>query len=339
MKAVVWVEKGKIEIQERPVPARRPDEVLIRVKSTGICGSDITIINGKHPRAKAPLILGHEFMGIVEEIGPGGDGTLKAGDRVVVEPLLSCGVCRPCLRGNEHVCEHLRLLGVETDGAFTRYVSVPRKRVYPLPDRVPDEAGAIVEPMAVAIHSVTAGTPEADDTVVIVGAGPIGIMAAETAAALGVRKVCLFEVNPFRISLAESLGLTVFDSREHDMVETAMSYTEGKGADILIDAAGISALVDSFIPMTAIKGRIMMTALHKVPAPLLFRELSYKEISIIGTRIYARGDYETALELLRTGRMDIRPLVTHTFPMSEAVSAFDTAMTDPEACKIVINQE
>jgi len=338
MKAIVWQAKNTIAIQDVPVPQAGKDEILVNVGCTGICGSDVMIISGKHPRAKTPLILGHEFMGTISALHEDKDTSLSIGQRVVVEPLLACKTCRPCKAGYEHVCESLRLLGVETDGGFAELVNVPLERVYALPDFISDEEAAIIEPLAVAVHAVDYGNPKKEDSVVILGAGPIGLLIAEVVRAAGVSRLWLCEMNPYRLEMARNLGFETVDVSKTDTVQTILELTDGHGADVTFEAAGVPATGGQIIPITGIKGRIVMTAIHKKPCEVLFQQLAYREQTILGTRIYAQGNFRKAISLVSEGKVELKPLITHTFSMEDALEAFELALRGGNFCKIVIKQ-
>lgn len=348
MRALVWKsrEAGDIAVIDAPEPLPGTGEALVRVGSAGICGSDLTIVSGKHPRAKPPLILGHEFMGRVERVA-GADNPsvaaraadasrpLEPGTRVVVEPLLSCKTCRPCRGGHEHVCERLRLLGVEADGGFAELVKAPAEKVYPIPDSLSDEEAAIVEPLAVAVHAVSCGEPKAGDTAVVVGGGPVGVLIAQVLRARGVERLWVFEVDSFRLSLARELGFEGIDPGGAEPVDEVLKRTGGRGADITFDAAGVPATGGLLIPMTGIMGRIVMVALHKKPCEVWFRDLAYREQKILGTRIYAKGDFAAALGLLAGGKVSLKPLVSAVYGLGDAAKAFERARGG-SVCKVLI---
>jgi len=336
MRAYVWKNTDVAEVQDMPVPVPEKDQALIRVGVGGICGSDLTIISGKHPRAKAPLILGHEFMGRVERLPEAYSGALRPGQRVTVEPLLACGTCRPCRGGNRHVCRNLRLLGVETHGGFAEFAAAPVNKVFPLADSVSDREGAMIEPLAVAVHGVDAGKPSPGDSIVVFGAGPIGLLCALVARTWGDHRVLLFERDGERIARARNLGLEVVDSSAADPVEAVMDFTGGEGADVTIDAAGVPAVGSLLIPVTGIKGRIVVVALHKSPCEVFFRQLSYGEQTILGTRIYAAGDFARALRLVEEKRIDLSGINSHSFPWSGIQEAFRVARDPSASCKVLV---
>lgn len=336
MKALIWDRDGGLKTVERELPNLGADDALVRVEAVGICGSDITIKNGHHPRAKAPLILGHEFCGTIVSLPSSGLPGFVSGDRVVIEPLVSCGHCTPCLNGFEHVCESLKLLGVETDGGFAHFARVPKKCIHRLPASISAIEGAVMEPFAVGVHSVNSAKMKSGDKVAIFGAGPIGLMIGLASRAAGNEPRAIFEISEFRRKLAEQLGFNTVNSAAEDVVAKSMELTGGKGFDIVFDAAGVPPVGEQLLQVTAIKGKVMMTALYKKPCSMLFRDLSYREQEIHGLRIYARGDFAQAIDLVAAGKVDLKPLVTGVYPFSDVQTAFNSAETGKETCKIVV---
>lgn len=336
MKALIWDVDGGLKTVERNLPPPGNDDAVVRVEAVGICGSDITIKNAHHPRAKAPLILGHEFSGTLEQMPTSGLPGFTTGDRVVIEPLLSCGHCTPCLNGFGHVCESLKLLGVETDGGFAQYARVPKHCIHKLPEPISFVEGAIIEPFAVGVHSVNAASIRQGDKVAIFGAGPIGLMIALASRAAGHEPSMIFEISEYRRDLAERLGFKTVNSAEIDVLARSMEITDGKGFDVVFDAAGVPPVGELLLSVAAIKGRVMMTALYKKSCAMFFRDLSYREQEIRGIRIYANGDFAQAIQLVANGTVDLKPLVTGVFPFAEVQDAFATAETGKETCKIVV---
>ena len=193
MRAALWLGKEQVAVRVVPRPAVGPGQALIRVAYAGICGTDLMIYLGKHPRAKAPLIMSHEFCGVIAEA----DGeAYPAGAPVTVNPLLTCGQCYPCRHGLSHVCERLGLLGIDADGGFAEYALAPLHTVRPLPPGLPLVEAALIEPLAVAVHAVRASDLKVGDTVAVLGAGPIGIMVAQVARLGGARRVLISERSP-----------------------------------------------------------------------------------------------------------------------------------------------
>lgn len=339
MKAVVWRAVDEIALEEIPEP-ERGDLPIVKVSYTGICGSDITIKSGKHPRARTPLVLGHEFSGTIDYVPPGLTQQLTVGTRVVVNPLISCKTCRPCRSGDEHVCASLKLLGVEhSPGAFTGRLAVPQaERIHPLPDSVSDQEAALIEPLAVAVHAVDYAQLVHGETALVLGAGPIGLLVAQVARAAGATRLFVVETEPVRRQRAERMGFAVIDGSQRDVVERVLALTDRAGVDVTFDAAGVPATASQVIPLTGIKGRIVMVAIHKKSAEVAFRDLAYRELRILGTRIYARKDFPAAIELVAKKKVDVKSLITHVLPMRDALRAFDIAQGEKQACKVLVEQ-
>jgi (R,R)-butanediol dehydrogenase / meso-butanediol dehydrogenase / diacetyl reductase len=338
MKALVWTDIDKVEIRDVPPPELKENEAIIKVGCTSICGSDLTIVSGKHPRAHTPLILGHEFMGTIYSFHKEAPKGFSLGQRVVVEPLISCKVCKQCRSGNEHVCKNLKLIGVEIDGGFTEYVRVPIDKIYPINDSVTEEEGALIEPLSVAVHAVNYANLEKDDTVAIIGGGPIGLLIAQVVRAHGFSKIWIAEISPFRLKLAQDLGFKVIDTKEYELLDRILKFTDGEGVNVTFDAAGVPFSCGNVIPMTSIKGRIVMTAIHHEPCEIMFQQLSYREEVILGTRIYAKGDFQQAISLVKDKKVDLKKIITHVFSMENAVEAFRIAKNKEESCKVVVKQ-
>lgn len=336
MKAIVWEDRDTVAVRSIGEPSPDVDEFLIRVTYASICGSDITIVSGKHPRARPPLVLGHEFAGVVAAVPKGLETGFAVGTRVSVEPLLSCRECRMCRAGHEHICVNLRLLGVETDGGFAEFVTVPQGRVYLLPETISDETAALIEPLSVAVHAVDLAQVMHDDFVAIMGAGPIGLLIAQSVRAAGAEKVWLFERDTFRLNLARSLGFDAIDIRKTDAVQSVLELTDGFGADVAFDAAGAQDTAAQVIQLAGPKGRVVMVAIHKKPCEVDLKPLVYGEQAMLGSRIYAKGDFPKAIELVAKKKVQLEPLVTHVFDIADGEEALDVARRGTDCCKILI---
>jgi 2-desacetyl-2-hydroxyethyl bacteriochlorophyllide A dehydrogenase len=235
------------------------------------------------------------------------------------------------------VCEKLQLLGVETDGGFAGYFTAPLRRLYPAPENVSVWDAALAEPLAVAVHAVNTGDPRPGDCAVIIGAGPIGLLIAQVLRAKGVTPFWISELDEGRLDRARKLGFQVIDAKAENPVDKVRELTGGHGADITFDAAGVPPVGPQLVPITAILGRIVMVALHKKPCEVFFRQLSYGEQSIRGVRIYAQGDFAEGLRLMARGAVDVHPLVSHTFEMTDYEKAFAVAADGAKSCKVLIH--
>ena len=243
MKAAVFMGKEKLEVREVDVPEITEEEALIRVKFAGICGTDIHIFAGKHPRVKAPLIMGHEFSGEIAKIETKRRKDFKKGNRVVAEPLISCGECFACKSGFAHVCQKLGLYGIDKDGAFAQYVKIPVDKLFKIPLNINFDVAALIEPIAVAVHAVRTSSLKMGDIVCVQGGGPIGLLTALVAKLSGSANVIICEKQPFRIKLAKGFGLQVIDVNDKDPVAEILKLTRGRGADVVFEAAGFPPTV------------------------------------------------------------------------------------------------
>lgn len=334
MKAIVW--RDTVDVEEVQKPEVGPDELLVKVGYGGICGSDITIISGKHLRARPPLVLGHEFMGVVAALPDEGDTSLTVGQRVTVEPLLPCGQCRPCLAGFDHVCQNLRLLGIEAPGGFAEYAKVPKDRAYALPETISDQEAALVEPVAVAVHAVDLAQVKADDFVVVLGAGPIGLLTAQVVRAAGASKVWVSEMDQYRLDLASELGFDTIDVKQEDPIQRVFDLTGDYGTDVTFEAAGVPATARQMILLTGVKGRIVMVAIHKKPCEVEFQQLAYREQTILGSRVYAKGNFPTAINLIAEKKVQLEPLMTKVFDLADGKQAIEMVKQGTNCCKVLL---
>ncbi|GAB6180020.1 alcohol dehydrogenase catalytic domain-containing protein [Desulfotomaculum defluvii] len=333
MQAVVWQGKEQLVLQEVPRPTLNSGEVLIKVHYAGICGSDLGIYLGKHPRAKAPLIMGHEFTGEVIETCLEFESTIQVGDRVTVNPLISCGHCQPCLTGNAHVCRSLGLVGIDIDGGFAEYVKVEATKVVKLPSNLPLDLACLVEPVAVTSHAIRKSALKAGDTVAVLGGGPIGLLTAITARYAGASEVIVCEISESRRELARSLGFKVLDSANNPE-EEVFKLSGGNGVDIVYEAAGAPATALLATRIVKITGQIVVVGVFKEPSKIDLQAVNFRELSIIGVRVYEPRDYEVALHML--GQLkEIEHVISHQFPLERAQEGFDLMLSTANSMKIL----
>jgi (R,R)-butanediol dehydrogenase/meso-butanediol dehydrogenase/diacetyl reductase len=325
MKAISYQGKDRVAIVDNPAPQPVGDQVLIKVAYAGICGTDLSIAAGKHPRATPPLVMGHEFSGRVVELPEHPRSDLKVGDRVTVYPLLSCGVCYVCKMGIPHVCRDLKLLGIDTDGAFAEYVLASQDVVLKLPDHLPDVEGALIEPLAVCVHAARMSRLQIGDNVVVTGAGPIGLLMAMVARAAGAAQVVVTEVAPARLASARQMGFSVLNAADEDLVSQVLDLTEGRGGDILFEATGHPSVAPDLMRLVRIRGQIVQVGIFKEPVALDLRALNFHEVDVIGARVYTLEDFRRAIRLAADGRFDLQPVVTHLLPLDHGVDGFAAA--------------
>ncbi len=304
MKAAI-LSPGVIRIEDRPIPQPGPGEVAVAVRYVGVCGSDLARFDGRAPPGPAS-VFGHEFSGNVIAAGDGADGPARSlGQPVTVAPLLVCGRCAFCLGDHEYLCRQRRIFGIEADGAMQEVVCAPAHRVLPLPAGLGMQAGALVEPLAVAVHAVRQAGDVRGASVVILGAGAIGILIAQIARAYGAERVVVMDVRPERLRLAASLGLAV--------AEVGDAASVGN-ADILFEATGAPAVANLFAPLLAPLGTIVLVGRMEGSVPIEVDALLYKEARLVTSRYFSQADFTAALRLTSEGRVPLAPLAQATVP-------------------------
>jgi len=337
VKAAVWYgEKDGIRIEARENPVLEKGEVLVKVEACGICGTDLMIYKGKFPRSHPPLIPGHEFAGEVVETCDTSSG-LKVGDKVVVNPLFFCGKCIACKEGFTNACPKLGLIGVDIDGAFAEYVKAKEDKVYKIPSNFPLEEAALVEPAAVAYHTVKIAQPKVGDFVVVLGAGPIGILVAMIAKIAGASEVVLAEVLNYRLQFAEKLGFSVIDASKADVVKEIQKITNEKGADLVFDTAGVSKTAGQLISLARPKGKITVVGLYKQLAGVDLFNMVIKETSLSGSRVYSDIDFEKATQLVVSGKLKVSPLISHRLCLEETEKGIKLVEEGKDVMKVVVS--
>lgn len=309
-----------LEVGEVPVPTLGARDVLVRVRAASICGTDLHIYKWDkwaESRIKPPLVFGHEFCGDVVEAGSAVTA-VKTGAFVSVEGHIPDGTCFQCRTGNGHICADVKIVGIDRPGCFAEYVSVPETNVYPLADGIPLEVAAILDPFGNAVHTALCG-PLSGVSVAVVGSGPIGCCAVAVARACGARLIAATDVRPFRLDLAKRMGADlVIDSTKQDAVAAVHEATAGQGADVVLEMSGHGEAVKQAFKMLRRGGRIALLGIPSQTVALdLAEDVIFKGATVHG--INGRKIWETwyqAEALLRSGKVDLSPLITHTLPLS-----------------------
>ncbi|NOU69681.1 alcohol dehydrogenase catalytic domain-containing protein [Paenibacillus sp. LMG 31461] len=334
MRAGLFLKANHVEEGELDKPTVREGEALLKVSLAGICGTDMMIYSGKHPRAKAPLAMGHEFCGVVEEVRAGSD--FAPGDRVVVEPTISCGVCEACKAGQFHVCRTLQLIGIDKHGGFAEYVAVPLNRLHRIPDSLSDEQAALTEPLAVAIHTVRRSALQVGNSVVILGAGPIGLLIGMIAKLSGAQDILISDISPYRLAKAKELGFISVNAAEEDVVAATMALTGGKGADVVFEVAGTQSTAQQMVEMIKIQGQIVVVSVFKTPPAIDLAKMHFKEISLTTTRCYSSSDFTAAIQMMASGKIDLSTLISHQLELSEITYGFELMKNSEVSLKVLI---
>jgi (R,R)-butanediol dehydrogenase / meso-butanediol dehydrogenase / diacetyl reductase len=336
MKAALWMGTEQIAVKQVPRPQPGPGEALVEVGYGGICGTDLMIYLGKHPRAKAPMVMCHEFSGIVAEVGVAEDAP-AVGTRVAINPLLTCGVCYACCSGIPHVCARLGLVGIDADGGFAQYAVVPNHTCRPVPDTISLQEAALVEPLAVAVHAVRVSDLKVGDVTAVLGAGPIGIMTAQVARQAGARRVFVSEMSPTRLEIARELGFDVVDVKEQSVVDVVLEATDGVGVPVVFETAGVPPTIDDAGKVVRIAGQILQVGMPKGPVSIDLTPLMFREIRRTPIRVYREEDFDLAIAIAATGAIDMEKPVTHVLPLDELAEAMEIAHQATDACKILLD--
>ena len=332
MNAIIKKEKrAGLELTTWPVPSNLgPQEVLINVKRSSICGTDLHIYKWDQWSAthmKPPLVVGHEMGGEIVAIGSD-VRHLNIGDHVSVETHLTCGHCKQCLTGNGHICENVRILGVHVDGTYASYVKIPAPNAIPMPSDMPWEVLSIMEPFGNAVHTVFA-EDVSGKSVLITGAGPIGLMAIAVAKAIGAGPIITTDISDYRLGFAKKMGADlILNPKETDVINEIMTYTDGEGVEAVMEMSGAEPAIHQGFEVVQPGGHVALLGLPQKNISLNLNDwIIFKSIRIYG--ITGRKMFETwfrARKLLQTKRVDLKPLITHTFKLSEFEKGFDLLM-------------
>ncbi len=324
-------------LKDVPEPTIRDDEVLIKVRRAGVCGTDVHIYewdDWASSRCKPPFTVGHEFAGDVVEVGSL-VRDVTVGDRVTAEGHIVCGRCHLCRTGNAHVCPNTKIIGVDRDGCFAEYIAMPATNVWHLDAKISYEVGGILDPMWNAFLTALHGTDLAGSTVLVTGCGPIGIFAVGICAAAGASRVIASDVNPLRLALATRMGAhdAVHPSNVQEAVKRA---TEGLGVDVVLEMSGVSAAIHQAFKEVRLGGRVQMLGIPAKPMDVNFAtEIIFKGITVYG--VIGRRMYDTWIQMsqfLRSGKFDPTPVITHRFPLEGFEEAIH-AIKSGDAGKVV----
>ena len=327
MKALVLKEYRRFAVEDFAVPVLQPDEVLVRVRACGICGSDVHGMDGSSGRRIPPLIMGHEAAGEISEVGSEVKNW-QTGDRVTFDSTVYCGECWFCARGKINLCDHRRVLGVSCGdyrrhGAFAEFVAVPQRILYRLPDNLSFEQAAMVEAVSVAVHAVKR-TPLADDaTTLVVGTGMIGLLVVQALRAAGCQHVIATDLEESKLSLAKKLGAThVIKADDAALLEKIRALTSGRGADAAFEVVGLPPTVKTAIEAVRKGGSVTLVGNLKPQADLPLQSVVTREITLIGTCASA-GEYPECLELIAAGKINVTEFISATPPLAEGAQWFE----------------
>jgi len=325
----------QFSVVETPLVTPGENEVRIKVAYCGVCGTDVHIYHGMmDQRVSMPITIGHEMSGTIDAVGAGVSG-YAAGDRVVVRPLDDRAE-KPSDKGFSHIAAGLKFIGIDSPGAMQQYWNVPAFTLHKLPDNIDMKLAALTEPLAVACHDVRLSGLVAGETAVVLGGGPIGMLVALVAREAG-GKVIISEMNPTRVALAKELGFDVVNPAKTDLVDYVTEKTDGGLADVVFEVAGVQPTVDIMTEVAGIRGRIVMVAIHGQPRPVNLFKFFWKELKLIGARVYEPEDYDKAIALVSAGDLQLSQLVTSVAPLSDVQSVFENIDRNPDGMKVLLD--
>lgn len=328
MKSVYLQSPNDIKIRKIEKPIRKENEALIKIKSVGICGSDVGAYRGVNKTISYPKIIGHELAGEVVEIGENSKG-IKVGDRVIIDPYIYCGKCYPCSLGRTNCCTDLKVLGVQTDGGMVELFAHPSEMLYKIPDNIPWEQAPVAEPLTIALHAIHRTKVIAGEHVVIIGAGTIGILTALCVIAYNAIPI-LMDIVDERLMFANNLGIKhTINALDKDAIEKIKKITEGRMAEVVMEASGSNAAIRNTIDYVSYAGRIALTGWPKKETSIPTDLFTKKELDVRGSRTSA-GEFEEAIKLISEGIIDVKPIISKVISLEEVPDAVKELSEHPE---------
>jgi L-gulonate 5-dehydrogenase len=322
MKIGIVEHPGVLKIAERDMPVvKNSNDVLIKIKRVGICGSDIHIFHGKNPFAVYPRVWGHEFTGEVIETGTDVKA-VKRGDHVVGEPIISCGSCYACRQGRGNVCAQLKVMGVHIDGGCQEYLIIPEANAHKVPESVSWDEAVLTEPFTIGAQACYRGNVQSGDFVLVMGAGTIGLTAAVMAKLAGAR-VIISDLVPEKLRYAESLGIDfTINAKEENLFDRVLVITGGMGANVTVDAVCNKKSFEDAVEITSPAGRVVELSLNETASEIAPVGIMKKELTICGSRLQTKR-FPVVIDYLKQGKLPLKGFVTGTYPLAEMIQAFD----------------
>lgn len=335
MKSIVIQQPNSLALEERPLPAPAAGEVRVKVKLAGICGSDSHIYRGHNPFAKYPRVIGHEFFGVIDAVGEGVD-TARLGQRVSVDPVISCGHCYPCSVGKPNVCTSLVVLGVHRDGGFSEYAVVPAKNAWVIPDAISDEHAVMVEPFTIAANVTGHVSPTGQDVALIYGAGPMGLVTVQALKGVyKVKQVIVVDRIDERLAMAQRSGADWVINNGNQSLQAVLEE-KGIKPTLIIDAACHPSILQEAVNLASPGARIVLMGFSSEPSQVAQQGITGKELSIFSSRLNA-NKFPVVIDWLEKGLIDPDKLITHRFAYHHVKDAIELFEKDQrQCCKVLL---
>lgn len=335
MKASLYEGNKTFSVVEKEKEAPKAGEVRVKVAYCGVCGTDVHIYHGMmDQRVNIPETIGHEMSGIVDAVGEG-VSEFKVGDKITVRPLDN-RLEEKSDKGYSHIAKKLKFIGIDSPGAFQQYWNVPAFTLHKLKEATDLKLAALIEPLSVACHDVRMGQLKAGETAVVSGGGPIGLLVAMVAKSKGAN-VIISEVNELRIKMAEEMGFEVVNPVKTDLVEYVDKKTDGALADVVFEVAGVQASLDITTEVVGIRGRIVLVAIYGEAKPVNLFKFFWKELKLIGARVYEKEDYEESIRLITENKYPFETIITDTKPLEQIQQLFESIDTNPNGMKFLVD--
>jgi len=322
MKQQIMTSPGEIDFINIPIPTLKEDEVLVKIMRIGVCGSDIHVYYGKHPYTDYPVTQGHEVSGKIEKTGSKIQG-FKPGDKVTIQPQVVCGQCYPCTHDKYHICDNLKVMGFQTTGTASEFFAVDSAKVIKLPDEMTYEEGAMIEPCAVAVHAVLKGGAVTNFNVLVLGAGPIGNLIAQTAKALGAKAVLITDLSDFRLEVAKEVDIDfTINPTKLDLSEEIIKAFGPDKADLIIECVGANETINDAITNARKGTDIIVVGVFGDKPTIDLGFIQDRELRVIGNMMYQRNDYIKAIELVHSKKILLEPLMSTHFSFEDYIKAY-----------------
>ncbi len=334
----VMTAPGQIIFQEVPVPEPAKGQVLIKIMKIGVCGSDIHVYHGEHPFTSYPVTQGHEVSGEIAKLGEGATG-FEPGQKVTIQPQVVCGQCHPCRHGKYNLCEELKVMGFQTTGTASHYFAVDAAKVTPLPQDMSFDEGAMIEPLAVAVHAVKRAGDVTGQKIAVLGAGPIGILVAQTAKGMGAHSVMITDVSDIRLAKAKECGVDfTVNTKAADFGDAMTRHFGPDKADVIYDCAGNNITMGQAIRYARKGSAIILVAVFAGEAKVDLAVLNDHELDLNTSMMYRNEDYLEAIRLVNEKKVALAPLVSKHFPFRDYLKAYQYIDENRESTmKVIIN--
>jgi 2-desacetyl-2-hydroxyethyl bacteriochlorophyllide A dehydrogenase len=331
MVAAVLTAPRRFALQERPTPAPGRGEAMVRTAATAVCHTDLSIYTGHHPGVRYPVVMGHESTGVVEWLGTDAS-RVTVGQRVIIDPIITCGACDSCERGRPNLCRHAGLFGREVEGSLADRIVLPERYLHPLPDHLSLEAATLIETLATVRHGQERVGISPGDAVAVLGQGATGLLHTQLAKLSGASPLIAISRSAWKLEMARRWGAShVVTAAGQDAVDRVLGLTHGAGADVVIESTGVASLIRPAIDMLRPGGKLLVYGMgHDAVEGLTTFPFYFKELTLYGSRGLTAADFAPSIRLAATGAIDLEGFVTARYPLSSVASAFDDYERDPD---------